>query len=81
MSCEAWKNSVAPGTAAISRRSRAITSVVEERSEMGFNEANTKPPLVWPPPVKPTTLATALSLWMMSMYRVSFWDMSWNEML
>src|ERR1700733_14968468 len=35
MSCAAWKNSVAPGTTAISRRSRAITSVAGGRSRRG----------------------------------------------
>ena len=41
----------------------------------------TKPELVCRPPVKPTTLATAGSCWMMSTNCRSFWLIAWNEML
>jgi len=40
-----------------------------------------KPPLVWPPPVKPLTLATAGSVLTMSIMSLSLEDIAWNEML
>ena len=41
----------------------------------------TKPELVWPPPVKPTTLATAGSFIRMPTNWVIFLLISWKEML
>ena len=56
-------------------------SAETSRSPSGFSAMNTKPELVWPPPVKPTTLATAGSLPTIVMNSVSLSFISWNEML
>ncbi len=40
-----------------------------------------KPPLRWPPPVKPATFCTAGSLLTIFMNWIIFCDMAWNEML
>jgi hypothetical protein len=46
-----------------------------------FSATKTKPELVCPPPVKPTTLSTAGSARMMLMNSRSFSRINWNEML
>ena len=51
------------------------------RSASGFRVANRVAELIWPPPVKPTTLATAGSERTMPIKSASFWLMAWNEML
>ncbi len=56
-------------------------SAVILRSVRGLSDMNTKPELVCPPPVKPTTLSTAGSLRTIAMNCVSFCCIDWNEML
>jgi hypothetical protein len=51
------------------------------RSDNGFKTTNTKPELVWPPPVKASTFWTAGSFWMMSTNCFNFFSISWKEML
>lgn len=82
MSCTACRNRLAPGTTAISRRSRAITpSAPSLRWSSGRSDTNTNPELVCPPPVKPTTVSTDGSRLMIPTNCASFCCISWNDTL
>lgn len=81
-SCTGLRNSDTPATLASCGRRRAITACpATSRSAAGLKLMNMKPPPARAPPVKPTTVATAGSRWMIPTSWRSLPCMAWNEML